>query len=307
MMLKKLMDEAFKQNLKDFIELVKEITKTLSKETKYGSNIEFYGKLAKIKACGKIIFVGDLHGDLESLVYILKKSNFIKRAKENRDVLMIFLGDYGDRGPFSVEVYYLVLKLKENFPDKILMLRGNHEGPDDLLAYPHDLPFQLNQRFGDSGKEAYKVLRGLFNELLNAVLVKERCLVVHGGIPANANNIEDFAFAHERHPNETLLEEILWSDPYEGIRGTIPSPRGAGKLFGSDVTMRVLERLGVNFLVRGHEPCDNGFKLNHNGKVLTFFSRKGPPYFNNYAAYLEVDLSEKFNDGKELIPFIVRF
>ena len=71
-----------------------------------------------------MIAVGDLHGDIESLVHILREIDFIKKASENEDFLLVFLGDYGDRGTFSAEVYYVVLKLKLMYPDKILLMRA---------------------------------------------------------------------------------------------------------------------------------------------------------------------------------------
>ncbi len=91
------------------------------------------------------------------------------------------------------------------------------------------------------------------------------------------------------------------------MRGVSFSPRGAGKLFGKDVTEQVLERLKAKILIRGHEASSTGFKINHGGKVLTLFSRKGAPYFNRYGAYLQFPLSQKFENANQLMPFIHKF
>lgn len=100
---------------------------------------------------------------------------------------------------------------------------------------------------------------------------------------------------------------MLWSDPTEMIKGVCESPRGAGRLFGEKITNEVLRRFKVKILIRGHEPCTDGFEIKHNGKILTLFSRKGPPYFNAQGAYLNVELSRKFENAEQLIPFIHKF
>jgi len=297
--------EALKIQCKEFTRVVADATRLLTEENGSIGNFDVVGRLVKVEPSGEAVIVGDLHGDLESLTHILQESNFLQRAE--KDTVLIFLGDYGDRGSYSAEVYYIILKLKLLFPEKIILMRGNHEGPEDLLAYPHDLPAQFQARFGERWDSAYSKIRQLFEHLYNAVFVKERYLMIHGGIPAQADTLEDLAYAHLKHPKQRILEDVLWSDPNEMVNGIHASPRGAGKLFGEDVTEKTLGKFDVKILIRGHEPCEKGFKINHKGKVLTLFSRKGPPYFNTYGAYLDVELSKKFENAEQLTRFIYMF
>jgi hypothetical protein len=299
--------DALEVKCDEFIQLVEKVKQLLANENGEFGNLSVVGRLVKVNPLGEAVIIGDLHGDLESLVQILKKSNFLQRTKQKGGVTLVFLGDYGDRGAHSVEVYYIILKLKLLFPHKIVLMRGNHEGPEDLLASPHDLPAQFQARFGEKGAAAYLKIRELFEHLYNAVIMEERYLMIHGGLPAQAHTIEDLAFAHIKHPKQTFLEEMLWSDPNEMIRGLRASPRGAGKLFGEDITKKVLKNFNVKIFIRGHEPCENGFKINHGDRVLTLFSRKGPPYFNSCGAYLDVELSERVENAEQLVSYIHKF
>ncbi|MEM4713897.1 MAG: metallophosphoesterase family protein [Candidatus Bathyarchaeia archaeon] len=305
--LKQIIKEAFEASCEDFCRAVQEARELICKENGKVGNLEVFGRLVKLSPVGEALIIGDLHGDLESLIEILTRSNFLNKLNQNSNATIIFLGDYGDRGPLSAEVYYTILKLKLHFPRQVILMRGNHEGPEDLLASPHDLPWQLQAKFGNVWQEAYKEIFKLFKCLYNAVVVEERYLMVHGGVPPQAKNLEDLAHAHERHPKESLLEDILWSDPNEMINETCASPRGAGKLFGQKVTEVALQNFGVNVLIRGHEPCEEGYKISHNGKILTLFSRKGPPYFNLNGAYLVIELSKKPRNVRELISYVYRF
>jgi protein phosphatase len=231
----------------------------------------------------------------------------MEKARRNENIALIFLGDYGDRGPHSPEVYYIVLKLKELFPEHVVLMMGNHEGPDDLMPRPYDLPAHLQRKFSDSAPYAHTAMRKLFRQLYNAVLIDEKYILLHGGVPSAASSMEDLAFAHMKHPNETHLEEMLWSDPHENIKGIISSPRGAGKLFGEDVTERLLKMLNTNVLIRGHETSKEGFRMNHSEKILTLFSRRGPPYYNKSGAYLHVDLTKKVESAKQLLQYVHKF
>jgi predicted phosphodiesterase len=305
--LSQVVKEAFEIQTAEFTETVEQVTKMLGMENGRVGNLCIKGRLVEIEPMGQALVIGDLHGDIESLVEILRQSNILKRMDKSSESILIFLGDYGDRGPCPAETYYTVLKLKLLYPHQVILMRGNHEGPEDLMPSPHDLPSQFQTRFGEKWTEAYAKTRGLFERLYTALLVPERYLMVHGGLPKELNTVEDLAYAHTLHPKRPLLEEILWSDPDEAFEETSASPRGAGRLFGKNISARVLAKLNVRILIRGHEPCEDGFKISHNGRVLTLFSRKGPPYFNAYGAYLDVKLDKEFEDADKLIPYIHKF
>ena len=302
-----LIDMAMKTDSKELLRLIEICIQSFEEEKRGAGSLRISGRLVELPPVGEAIIVGDIHGDLESLKHILEDSNFMEKTKAGEEVLLVFLGDYGDRGIYSSEVYYVVLKLKQLFPKRVVLMRGNHEGPDDLLASPHDLPLHLNRKFGENGSKVYLELRKLFQYLYNTVLIEERYVLCHGGVPSQARKIEDIAYAHEKHPHETHLEEILWSDPWEGIEGTYASTRGAGKLFGENVTNRLLKMLGVKALIRGHEPSNEGYKTNHGGKVLTLFSRRGPPYYNKYGTYLKLNSLKEVKMTKQVLKGIHKF
>ncbi len=222
-----------------------------------------------------IVLIGDLHGDLEALVSILRKSHFL-----DSNNTLIFLGDYGDRGYESVEVYSLILNLKIRFPERIILLRGNHEYPSLPFA-PHDLPLMLNKKFGNKSYKIYEELKMLFDLMYNAV-IKDRYIILHGGLPINLTSRRDLALA-----DKSMLEQILWNDPKDNLKGFLPSLRGYGYFFGKDVTLNGLKATDTSMLIRAHEPC-NGYKMNHDGLVLTIFSCK-VPYGNSEGAYLVID------------------
>lgn len=306
MNLSSLAEEALSVESSVFIKAVEKTAFLLQNEKGQVGNLNITNRLVTLDPFGEALVIGDLHGDFESLVTILKTSRFTEKMEKTREATIVFLGDYGDRGSKSAEVYYVVLKLKLAFPEQVVLLRGNHEAPAESLGYPHDLPLQLQIRFGEDGKMAYEKTRALSAYLYNAVFVEDRYLMVHGGVSQKVRTLQDIAQAQENH-GEDVLEDLLWSDPDENVQGVSPSPRGAGKLFGKNVTEKVLSHLNAKVLIRGHEPSGEGFKINHGGKVLTLFSRKGSPYHNRRGAYLQLPLSEKPENAQQLIPWIHQF
>lgn len=84
---------------------------------------EAKGKLASIRKDfkGELIVAGDLHGDLESFERIRKL------FMQTRGSLLIFLGDYEDRGIYGLEVVEGEKDFMNKFADRVIALKGNHE------------------------------------------------------------------------------------------------------------------------------------------------------------------------------------
>lgn len=228
-------------------------------------------KLIEIKKA-PVAIIGDLHGDCSSLERILN---------DLRDEKIVFLGDYADRGPSPIEVYERIFELKVSRPKEVFLLRGNHEAPDLLPFHPHDLPWHLSLKYGEGWREIYKRLIRIYNKMPVAAIVEKSALLLHGGISP------ELTIENLRYPDEKTLEIILWSDPSDEIRGVLPSHRGAGIIFGPDVSSKVLSEVDVKYLIRSHQPTKHGYKWNHGMKVLTVFSSKNVYNLMN-GAYVKI-------------------
>lgn len=234
-------------------------------------------KIVELQIPEKLVIIGDVHGDLRALNSILRKIK-IDKFVLNHNNKIIFLGDYVDRGLGSVEVLHTICSLKIRHPHSVVLMRGNHEAPIEFPISSHDLPKRMAERFGRRiGAEIYqtKVMK-LFQLLYLITIVEGELFLVHGGVPTDLSDVvkkfNDIS-ANEKGLIGEIMEEILWNDPRTLREGKEweNSRRGLGKHFSLDVTKKWLSISNTKVIVRGHEPC-NGFKLDHDGRVLTLFS-----------------------------------
>lgn len=296
----------------EFVQAVERAISALERERAQGRMMtggRVSGGLVEIDECEQLAIVGDLHGDIGTLDKLLEKLDHEKFLKNPLNKL-VFLGDYVDRGSDSIGVLATVCQLKHAHPDSVVLMRGNHEAPAEFPFRSHNLPCDIEAAFGKSaGRTAYRRVLALFRLLTLATLVRESLLLVHGGLPAvdvDASSYrQSLAGAQEDYLKNRVMEELLWSDPRE-IKGWEPSPRGAGRHFGRDVTDRWLAATGAKAVVRGHEPCD-GFRVDHGGRVLTLFSSK-EPYPGFGAAYVLASRHDlkKIKDAHDLAKHAIR-
>lgn len=262
--------------------------------------------LVQIAELENLVVISDLHGDSKSLYRILSEVKY-EEFLSNPMNKMVFLGDYVDRGSDSVGVIYSVCHLKSEYPDSVVLMRGNHEAPAEFPFGPHDLPYRVQERFGISAKNVYRKMLSMFSQLSLTTIIEGRLLLVHGGPPTEGSaSLQSVAFANENRLRSRTLEELLWNDPrkVDSVPAWEPSRRGFGRYFGISISRTWLNLSNTKAIVRGHEPC-LGFKLDHDDYIMTLFScTEAYPRFK--AAYLRLtaDQLAKVNNATDLVPYV---
>ena len=137
------------------------------------------------------------------------------------------------------------------------------------------------------------------------VCLHGRVLVVHGGLPRDKSvTVEDIQAMDrfgEPSPDNRVLFDLLWADPQhiDGVGFNVS--RGGGTVFGPDVTRQFLESNQLGLLVRSHQVKDNGFEVQHGGKLVTVFSAP------NYCGFTG-NLGAVINfDGEDCEPHFRQF
>lgn len=221
---------------------------------------------------GRLVVVGDLHGQLDDLLTIFKVSEFPSKTN-----LYLFNGDIVDRGAHSMQLLLIIYALKLVFPTSVYINRGNHE--HRLMNARYGFELQVKQLYDEA---LYELIQTSFNWLPIATLVEESAFIVHGGLTQfDSFTINELRRIKRRdllpHPlvqtrEEFILEQLLWSDPGRGGSGYINNRRGAGILFSAELTASFLKKNNLQLILRSHQMVDTGYSRCHGGKLVTIFS-----------------------------------
>ena len=221
--------------------------------------------------------VGDLHQDENSFFAILEATQFFEK-----DINLIFLGDYIDRGR-NIWLLNKILYLKNEYRDRIFLLRGNHEtyeGSQILPPITNENGFfkqlelfkkQYPQYINDELIEFYKYF---FNTLSIGIVLKFknfRFFLTHANVPRinlgkknSFTNLEEIALAFNPI-GISYMNDFLWNDL-------------GSKNYTSEVRYQVsrdeinyfLEKFKFDYIIRAHQYVKEGYKLDD--RVITIFS-----------------------------------
>lgn len=217
--------------------------------------------------------VGDLHGDIVALESITDLVDFTKDYT-------IFLGDYADRGDSGVEVVESISSLIRENPETVIALKGNHEDfteSGNPTFYPCSLINEVKTKRGDWKSYYLSIIKPFLSNLYLAAAIPGLILFVHGGVSNRLSSLKDL-----RYPTRDIELDILWSDPFKGT-GEYPNRRGVGVEFGFDISKSICKSLGVNRIIRSHQPNKalDGPCYEHDNRIITISSTRvysGKPF-----------------------------
>ncbi|KAI8800796.1 Metallo-dependent phosphatase [Cladochytrium replicatum] len=206
-----------------------------------------------------VTLIGDVHGQFFDVLEIFRSGGFCPNTN------YVFLGDYVDRGYYSVETITLLTCLKLRYLDRVALIRGNHESRAVTLTYFTDM----------------------FDYLVLSIMIDDAIFFVHGGM---------FSSSQLKIPHDGPMADLVWSDPISqpaGGPGQLPvpsatvaddnkgdfmvSPRGAGNMFGKEVARKA------------HQLCPEGYPILFDDMLSTVWS--APNYYyraGNMASVLEI-------------------
>ena len=226
---------------------------------------------------------GDIHGQYYDLLRIFEHCGY------PGEYSYLFLGDYVDRGKQSLETVCLLLCYKIKFPEKVTLLRGNHESSVTNRIYG----------FYDECKRRYNVriwrsFTDLFNWLPVAAIIDEKILCMHGGLSPelkNMQNIQDIPRPTDI-PDTGLLCDLLWSDPDKDVLEYDENDRGVSVIFGEKIVQDFNKKNDLDLIIRAHQVVDDGYEFFAQRQLITIFS--APNYcgeFDNSAGIMIIDES----------------
>ena len=226
---------------------------------------------------------GDIHGQYYDLLRIFEHCGYPGEYN------YLFLCDYVDRGKQSLETIALLLAYKIKYPEKVTLLRGNHESSvtNRIYGFYDECKRRYNVRIWKSFTE-------LFNYLPVAAIIDDKILCMHGGLSPELKNIQNIADITRPTdiPDTGLLCDLLWSDPDKDAVEYDENDRGVSVIFGEKIVQDFNKKNDLDLIIRAHQVVDDGYEFFAQRQLITIFS--APNYcgeFDNSAGIMIIDES----------------
>ncbi|KAI9184091.1 3',5'-cyclic-nucleotide phosphodiesterase (PDEase) (3':5'-CNP) [Blastocladiella emersonii ATCC 22665] len=241
-----------------------------------------------------ITVCGDIHGQYYDLMKLFEVGGDPAHTK------YLFLGDYVDRGYFSIECVLYLWSLKLWYPNSLYLLRGNHECRHltDYFTFKTECKHKYSERVYEACLESFCCLP------LSAVMNKQ-FLCIHGGISPELVTLDDLRNINRfrEPPTHGIMCDLLWADPLEDFGQEKSNEsfvhnhvRGCSYFYSYHAACNFLEKNNLLSIIRAHEAQDSGYRMYKKTKttgfpsVITIFS--APNYldvYNNKAAVLKYE------------------
>ncbi|KAG2898614.1 Serine/threonine-protein phosphatase 6 catalytic subunit [Phytophthora cactorum] len=235
---------------------------------------------------------GDIHGQFFDLLELFRCGGDIENTN------YIFMGDFVDRGHNSVETFELLLCLKARYPDRITLLRGNHECRQITQVY--GFYEECVRKYGNANP--WKYCTDVFDYLNLAAIIDGRVLCVHGGLSPELRTLDQIRTIERQQeiPHEGSFCDLMWSDP-EDIETWAMSPRGAGYLFGAKLVQEGYKYMFDNSLVTVWSAPNYCYRCGNVAAILSFDENLE----RDFKLFREVaESSDGFNQ-RALVPYFL--
>ncbi|KAJ3449464.1 serine/threonine-protein phosphatase pp2a-related [Anaeramoeba flamelloides] len=190
----------------------------------------------------KINVVGDTHGQFFDVLEIL--SSFPKEK-------YLFMGDYVDRGGWSVHLilYLFLLKLR------------NHESRD-VSKEKQQNSFYMKCLEAYDSPYVWRQFMVVFDYLPLCATIDNKFFCVHAGLSPEVTTLSQINWLDRfQEPGiKGAISDLVWSDPSNETTDFTVSIRGSGFLFGKNPTERFLHKNNLDVIFRSHFTEPEGHK-----------------------------------------------
>jgi hypothetical protein len=264
-----------------------------------------------IKKRSKVCFFGDIHGAIHTLIRSLLRLFVFGYINSdftlNSDFYIIFLGDLVDRGLYSIEILYLVMKLKILNPNNVYIIRGNHELCS--VNYEHGLKSNFSKLGVDYVDKLYCKYCYIWTFLPAAIYFREEgtsskyIQACHGGIHKDLEIINKFLYDNDKIVYVFYMENAIaaanflqWGD-FKSSGDEEPTSKNKKRPICTSLeVINYLSKSIIRQVIRGHQDTFDSTKILYH-PVNPKYKDNNPNSFKNHpnrAKYFSKD-SNSYN------------